>query len=145
MTRLREGPGGILVSKETILDYSLKEGDLLRLRVLDHQSGRFHIVPFHVLGVVQEFPMASRDSFMVANRGGVRDPARGGGDVALRQSGRRRAPARVRDEAALGASLRDIGAFVRTETLAVLGGAVVLAAGLGWRRSRSGGCRSARP
>jgi putative ABC transport system permease protein len=34
--------------------------------------------------------------------------------------------------AALGASLRDIGAFVRTEALAVLGAAVVLAAGLGW-------------
>ncbi|OJU82827.1 MAG: hypothetical protein BGO11_04330 [Solirubrobacterales bacterium 70-9] len=33
---------------------------------------------------------------------------------------------------ALGASLRDIVAFVRTEALAVLGGAVILAAGLGW-------------
>jgi putative ABC transport system permease protein len=34
--------------------------------------------------------------------------------------------------AALGASLRDIGAFVRSEALTVLGAGVVLAAGLGW-------------
>jgi putative ABC transport system permease protein len=34
--------------------------------------------------------------------------------------------------AALGASLRDIGAFVRAETVAVLAAAVGLAAVLGW-------------
>jgi putative ABC transport system permease protein len=34
--------------------------------------------------------------------------------------------------AALGASLRDIGSFVRAEAVAVLGAAVLLAAGLGW-------------
>src|SRR5205807_1129457 len=67
MTRLRARPDGILVSKETISDYSLNLGDLLRLRVLDHRTGHFHVVPFHVIGVVQEFPSAPRDSFMVAN------------------------------------------------------------------------------
>jgi putative ABC transport system permease protein len=67
MARLRTRPDGILVSKETISDYSLNLGDLLRLRVLDHRTGRFHVVSFHVLGVVQEFPSAPRDSFMVAN------------------------------------------------------------------------------
>ncbi|HWF51770.1 MAG TPA: ABC transporter permease [Solirubrobacteraceae bacterium] len=67
LSRLRARPDGILVSKETISDYSLKLGDLLRLLVLDHSSGRFHVVPFHVVGVVQEFPSAPRDSFMVAN------------------------------------------------------------------------------
>jgi len=65
--RLRTTPDGILVSKETISDYSLRFGDLLKLRVLDHADGRFHVVPFHVVGVVQEFPAAPRDSFMVAN------------------------------------------------------------------------------
>jgi putative ABC transport system permease protein len=35
--------------------------------VLDRASGRFHVVHFHVVGVVQEFPSAPRDSFMVAN------------------------------------------------------------------------------
>ena len=34
--------------------------------------------------------------------------------------------------AAIGASLRDIGAFVRSEALAVLVAASILAAGLGW-------------
>jgi putative ABC transport system permease protein len=67
MGRLRARPDGILVSKETISDYSLNIGDLLRLRVLDHANGRFNVVPFHVVGVVQEFPSAPRDSFMVAN------------------------------------------------------------------------------
>ncbi|MDE3129725.1 MAG: FtsX-like permease family protein, partial [Acidobacteriota bacterium] len=64
LARMRDG---ILVSKETINDYQLKIGDLLNLRVLDHSTGRFRIVPFHVAGIVQEFPSAPRDSFMVAN------------------------------------------------------------------------------
>jgi putative ABC transport system permease protein len=67
LSRLRARPDGILVSKETISDYSLSLGDLLRLRVLDHRNGKFHVVPFHVVGVVQEFPSAPKDSFMVAN------------------------------------------------------------------------------
>ena len=53
-------------------------GDLLRLRVLDRASGRFRVVPFHVVGIVQEFPSAPKDSFMVANLGYLRrcDPRR---------------------------------------------------------------------
>jgi len=65
--RLRSTPDGIVVSKETITDFSLRNGDLLRLRVLNQRSGRFQIVPFHVAGIVQEFPSAPKDSFMVAN------------------------------------------------------------------------------
>jgi putative ABC transport system permease protein len=67
MARLAHRPDGILVSKETITDYQLRIGDLLNLRVLDHATGRFRSVPFHVAGIVQEFPSAPRDSFMVAN------------------------------------------------------------------------------
>jgi putative ABC transport system permease protein len=67
LRRLRRRPDGILVSKETISDYQLRIGDLLNLRVLDRQTGRFHPVRFHVAGIVQEFPSAPRDSFMVAN------------------------------------------------------------------------------
>ncbi len=67
LARLRSTPDGILVSKETITDFSLNNGDLLRLRVLDQRSGRFRVVPFHVAGIVQEFPSAPKDSFMVAN------------------------------------------------------------------------------
>jgi putative ABC transport system permease protein len=67
LDRLRSTPDGIVVSKETITDFSLRNGDLLRLRVLDQRTGRFHVVPFHVAGIVQEFPSAPKDSFMVAN------------------------------------------------------------------------------
>jgi putative ABC transport system permease protein len=65
--RLAHMRDGILVSKETIADYQLKLGDLLNLRVLDHRNGKFRTVPFHVAGIVQEFPSAPKDSFMVAN------------------------------------------------------------------------------
>jgi putative ABC transport system permease protein len=67
LARLRRRPDAVLVSKETITDYSLNLGDLLKLRVLDHRTGRFRVVPFHVTGIVQEFPSAPRDSFMVGN------------------------------------------------------------------------------
>ena len=67
MARLRSTPDGILVSQETITDYQLKMGDLLRLRVLDHATGNFVVAPFHVVGVVLEFPSAPKDSFMVTN------------------------------------------------------------------------------
>ena len=67
LARLRTTPDGVLVSKETITDYSLALGDLLKLRVLDRETGRFRVAPFHVVGVVQEFPSAPHDSFMVAN------------------------------------------------------------------------------
>jgi putative ABC transport system permease protein len=67
MAQLRSTPSGILVSKETITDYQLRPGDLLRLRVLDHSSGKFRVAPFHVVGIVQEFPSAPKDSFMIAN------------------------------------------------------------------------------
>lgn len=197
--RLQGTPNGIIVSKETITDYSLSVGDLLRLRVLDHRNGRFEVVPFRVVGAVQEFPSAPRDSFMVANlsylqkadgAGGANvvfaksseDPAVVAARVASATKGfgvtvkdiRQQAVQTVssittvdltgisrleqafaillagaamwlfvtlvvnerRHEfatmAALGASLRDIGAFVRGETIAVLIGATALASVLGW-------------
>jgi putative ABC transport system permease protein len=68
MSRLASTPNGILVSLETITDYSLHPGDLLRLRMLDQSTGRFKVAPFHVVGTVQEFPSAPRDSFMVTNQ-----------------------------------------------------------------------------
>jgi putative ABC transport system permease protein len=66
--RLRTTHDGVIVSKETIADYSLSVGDLLRLRVLDRTTGHFKVAPFHVVGIVQEFPSAPKDSFMVTNR-----------------------------------------------------------------------------
>jgi putative ABC transport system permease protein len=196
---LRERPNGILVSKETIAEYSLNVGDLLRLRILDHRSGRFRTVPFHVAGVVQEFPSAPRDSFMVANIDYLqRVDGSGGANVVFAKAGgdpaavaRRVAAATAADGvqvkdvrrqaartvssitavdlagisrleeaftialaaaamwlfvglvvserrhefatmAAVGTSLRDIARFVSSEAMAVLAGALALAAVLGW-------------
>jgi putative ABC transport system permease protein len=199
LDRLKASRDGIIVSKETITDYSLEVGDLLRLRVLDHASGNFRVVPFHVIGTVQEFPSAPRDSFMVANLSYLRaadraggpnvvfastseDPAAVAAGVATATKGFGVAVKDIRQQsvqtvssittvdltgisrleqafaivlaaaamwlfvnlvvserrhefatmAALGASLRDIGAFVRSEAVAVLGAALGLAAVLGW-------------
>ena len=77
--RLHSRPDSVIVSKETITDYSLNLGDLLNLRVLDRQTGGFHVVPFHVVGVVQEFPSAPHDSFMVANLPYLQAADHGGG------------------------------------------------------------------
>src|SRR5437588_740767 len=67
LARLRATPDGVPVPRATVSDYSLRLGDLLKLRTLDRASGRFRVVPFHVAGVVQEFPAAPRASVMVAN------------------------------------------------------------------------------
>ena len=156
-------------------------------------------MPFHVVGTVQEFPSAPRDSFMVANLAYLSKVDRAGGPnvvfagtsedpatVAARVAAATRADGVIvkdirqqsvqtassitaidlsgisrleeafaivlaaaamwlfvslvvserRHElatmAAVGASLRDIGAFVRSEAAVVLGAAVLLAVFLGW-------------
>jgi putative ABC transport system permease protein len=83
IARLRATADGILVGKETIADYSLHRGDLLKLRVLDRRDGRFRVVPFHVAGVVQEFPSAPKDSFMVANLAYLQRVSHGSGPNAI--------------------------------------------------------------
>jgi putative ABC transport system permease protein len=79
LQRLHARQAAVIVSKETIADYSLNLGDLLNLRVLDRQTGHFHVVAFHVVGVVQEFPSAPHDSFMVANLSYLQAADHGGG------------------------------------------------------------------
>jgi putative ABC transport system permease protein len=199
LARLRSTPDGVVVSSETISDYSLALGDLLKLRVLDRATGRFHVVPFRVVGVVQEFPSAPRDSFMVTNltylQGVTHDLGpnvifvKAGGDpagLANRIAAATRADGtlvkNIRDQtastvssitavdlggisrieeafalllaavamglfvtvglserrqelatmAALGASLRQVAAFLWSEAALVLGAALALASLLGW-------------
>jgi putative ABC transport system permease protein len=199
MAALRATPDGILVSRETITDYQLNIGDLLRLRVLDQQTGKFVVAPFHVVGVVQEFPSAPKDSFMVTNLAYLQQVTHGPGPnvvfaktssnpatvaagvtvavkpfgasvkniqqqvqqttssittvdlngisrieqlfavvlaaaamalfVALSMAERRHEFAAM---TAVGASLRDVGAFLWSEAAMVLGASLVLAGGLGW-------------
>ena len=65
--RLRATPDGVLLSQETLHDYQLHRGDLVRLRLRDRR-GVYVALPFHVVGVVTEFATAPRDSFVLANR-----------------------------------------------------------------------------
>jgi putative ABC transport system permease protein len=198
MSRLASTPDGILVSKETITDYSLSPGSLLRLRVLDRSTGRFRVAPFHVLGTVQEFPSAPRDSFMVADQSYLdrlthsrpnvvfvktdQSPRSVAGRIAAAAAGLGAEVKNIDDQqaqtvssittvdltgishleeafalllvaaatgvfvltavaerrhefatmTAIGASLREVAAFVWSEVGMVLIGASLLAAGLGW-------------
>ena len=68
MRDLARRPDGILVSAETVKDFQLNKGDLIRLRLQDGQSKRFRTIPFHYVGVAKEFPTAPKDSFFVANQ-----------------------------------------------------------------------------
>jgi putative ABC transport system permease protein len=67
MASLGGRPDGVLVSSETVKDYGLSTGDLLRLRLFDQTANSYKVVEFHVVGVVSEFPTAPKDSFLIAN------------------------------------------------------------------------------
>jgi putative ABC transport system permease protein len=64
---LAQRPDAILVSAETVNNYQLNPGDLLRLRLQDARTGQLIMVPFHYAGIAKEFPTAPKDSFFVAN------------------------------------------------------------------------------
>jgi putative ABC transport system permease protein len=67
MHTLATRPDALLVSEETVKDFQLHPGDLLRLRLQDGRTKQFKTVPFHYAGVAKEFPTAPKDSFFVAN------------------------------------------------------------------------------
>src|SRR3954466_12860952 len=67
MRTLAARPDGVLVSQETVHDFQLQPGDLVRLRLQDGRTKQLRTVPFHYIGVALEFPTAPRDSFLVAN------------------------------------------------------------------------------
>jgi putative ABC transport system permease protein len=171
--------------------------------VLDSSTGRFRVVRFHVVGAVQEFPSAPKDSFMVTNLRYLENATHDGGPnvvfarvnddpvtVAARVAKATKADGTaVRDireqtqqtvssittvdltgiariesvfvvllaaaamglfvglglaerrhefatMAALGVSIRQISAFLWSESALVLGAALVLAAALGWLLAR---------
>ncbi|MGH2412148.1 MAG: FtsX-like permease family protein, partial [Microcystaceae cyanobacterium] len=66
---LASRPDGLLVSEETVTDYQLKPGDLINLRLQNAQDRQYHVIPFHFVDIVKEFPTAPKDSFLVANTG----------------------------------------------------------------------------
>jgi putative ABC transport system permease protein len=67
LASLAETPDGVLVAEETVRDYQLQRGDKINLRLLSTGDHQYHVVPFHLVGIVREFPTAPRDSFLVAN------------------------------------------------------------------------------
>ncbi|ANL57313.1 ABC transporter permease [Rhizobium phaseoli] len=67
LTDLAQTPDGVLVSQETVNDYQLSRGDSINLRLQNAADHQYHVVPFHIMGVVREFPTAPKDSFLVAN------------------------------------------------------------------------------
>jgi putative ABC transport system permease protein len=73
LSTLAATPDGVLVSEETVHDFQLHTGDMLRLRLQSAADLRYHVVPFTYVGVAREFPTAPRDSFLVANAGYVAD------------------------------------------------------------------------
>jgi len=64
---LGDRPDGVLVSDETVRDFQLQPGDLIRLQLQFANDHAYHVVPFHYVGIVREFPTAPTDSFLVAN------------------------------------------------------------------------------
>ena len=67
LQRLAAAPDGILVSQETVNDYQLSIGDPITLRIKSGPDHAERPVPFHLVGIVSEFPTAPHDSFLVAN------------------------------------------------------------------------------
>lgn len=67
LAALQHTPDGVLLSAETLHDYQLHPGDLIRLRLQTGSDHAYRPVDFHVIGQVTEWPTAPKDSFIVAN------------------------------------------------------------------------------
>ena len=67
LSALAAQPDGVLVSDETVRDFQLQPGNLVRLRLQFAADHAYHVIPFHYVGIVREFPTAPHDSFIVAN------------------------------------------------------------------------------
>jgi putative ABC transport system permease protein len=111
-------PDGLLVSEETVRDFQLQPGDLINLRLQSLPDHQYHVVPFHFIGVVREFPTAPRDSFLVANAAYV--AAKTGSTAAeivlLRATGNPSALATAARQASAslpGVTVTDVGASLR--------------------------------
>jgi putative ABC transport system permease protein len=114
MSALSKTPDGLLVSAETVNDFQLQPGDLIRLRLLNAADHQYHVIPFHYVGIAREFPTAPKDSFLVANADYVSAQTASGSveTVLIRTSASPSAvAASVRDllGPASGATVRDIG------------------------------------
>ena len=67
LAALQRTPDGVLLSAETLHDYQLHTGDLIRIRLQSGADHAYRPIDFHVVGEVTEWPTAPKDSFIVAN------------------------------------------------------------------------------
>ncbi len=67
LAALQSTSDGVLLSAETLHDYQLHNGDLIRIRLQSGANQDYQPVDFHVVGQVTEWPTAPKDSFIVAN------------------------------------------------------------------------------
>ncbi len=67
LAALQGTPDGVLLSAETLHDYQLHPGDLIKIRLQSGEKHTYRSVDFHVVGQVTEWPTAPKDSFIVAN------------------------------------------------------------------------------
>lgn len=119
LAALSRTPDGVLVSAETVRDFQLRPGDLIRLRLQSASDNQYHVVPFHYLGTVREFPTAPTDSFLVANSGYIAEQTRSSSveTVLIRTSKRPSAVAETVRRllgGTSGATVRDIDEVRRT-------------------------------
>lgn len=159
LSALGTRPDGVLVSAETVNDYQLQLGDLIKLRLQNADSQAYTSIAFHYVGVVNEFPTAPKDSFLVANATYVAQQTRsdavgtflistGGKDVAAVASrvsavvGTTGSVGTIEDARGLvGSSLSsvDLGKLTRLELafaflIAIAAGGLVIGLGLAERR-----------
>ena len=113
ITKLASQPDSVLVSAETVRDFQLLPGDLLRLRLQNGVTKQYVEVPFHYVGVVNEFPTAPSDTFLLANADYVAQAT--GSDAvgaSLLDTGGQNVlevAHRVRDQVGTSATVTDIG------------------------------------
>ena len=126
LAALQGTPDGVLLSAETLHDYQLHRGDLIRIRLQTGADHAYRPVSFHVLGEVSEWPTAPKDSFIVANSDYL-SRATGSGDVStfLISSS---SPANT--AAALRNTLRSSGSGATVHDIASAGSTVTSASGL---------------
>ncbi|MCU1556239.1 MAG: hypothetical protein JWN09_234 [Microbacteriaceae bacterium] len=67
MATLARQPDAILVSAETVKDFQLQPGELIKLRLQNATTQSLVTVSFHYVGIAKEFPTAPKDSFFIAN------------------------------------------------------------------------------
>lgn len=119
LAALAKQPDGVLVSEETVRDFQLRPGDHLNLRLQSARDHQYHVVPFHFIGVVREFPTAPTDSFLVANaRYIARQTGTGAAETILMRAAGSPSDLAARARKAVsslpGARVTDIGATQRT-------------------------------